>query len=172
MSIPSPIATGGGGEHFEQHVAAFALGLLLVRATPPILTDTSVVEVHLQTRHLGWRTDDILLVGETGSGSRRQLAVQVKRTFTVSANNDDCRKTIQGMWDDFQAGDRFSSSTDYLAIAILHGTATVLQDFNSLLLCARATTDAADFIRRLSLDGYISRRTKKQNEALRTKGLA
>ena len=51
MSISSPIATGGGGEHFEQHVAAFSLGLLLVRAVPPILTDTSVVEVHLQTQH-------------------------------------------------------------------------------------------------------------------------
>jgi len=168
LRIPSPIATGGGGEHFEQHVAAFALGLLLVRATPPILTDTSVVEAHLQTRHLGWHTDDLLLVGETGSGSRRKLAVQVKRTFTVSANDDDCRKTIQGMWDDFQAGDRFSSSTDCLAIAILHGTSTILHHFNSLLFCARATTDAADFRRRLSLDGYISKVAKKQNEAVQT----
>lgn len=168
MSIHSPIATGGGGDNFEDHVAAFALGLLLVRATPPILTDTSVVKVHLQTSHLGWRTDDLLLVGETGSGSRRQLAVQVKRTFTVSANDKDCRKTLQGMWDDFLAGDRFSSSTDCLAIAILHGTSTILHYFNSLLLCAWAATDAADFRRRLSPNGYISKRAKEQNEAVQT----
>ena len=168
LSIPSPIATGGGGEHFEQHVAAFALGLLLVRATPPILTNTSVVEVHLQTKHLGWRTDDILLVGKTSDGGRRKLAVQVKRTFTVSANNDDCRKIIQGMWDDFLAGDQFASSTDQLAIVTLHGTSAVLRDFNSLLLCARATIDAADFSCRLSKDGYISRHTKEQNNAVQT----
>ena len=124
MSIPSPISTGGGGDHFEQHVAAFALGLLLTRATPPILIDTSVVEVHLQTKHLGWHTDDILIVGENSSGGCRKLAAQVKRTFTVSANNDDCCETVQGMWDDFLAGDRFASSTDQLAIVTLPGKST------------------------------------------------
>ena len=166
MSISSPIATGGGGEHFEQHVAAFSLGLLLARAVPPILTDTSVVEVHLQTQHKGWCTDDILIVGKAGSGNHRKLAVQVKRTFTVSAKNDECRKTIEGIWNDFLAGDRFNSATDRLAVVTLHGTSALLRDFNSLLLCARATTDAADFNRRLSLDGYISKDAKKQNTAV------
>jgi len=36
-------------------------------------------------------TDDFLLVGENGSGTRRKLAGQVKRTFTVSATDDDCK---------------------------------------------------------------------------------
>ena len=168
MSISSPIATGGGGDQFEQHMAAFALGLLLVRATPPILTDTSVVEVHLQTGHLAWRTDDILLVGETSDRRRRKLAVQVKRTFTISANNEDCRKTIQGMWVDFRADDRFSISMDQLAIVTLHGTSALLRDFNSLLQCVRATTDSEDFDRRILLDGYISMRAKDQSSAVKT----
>ena len=99
--VSSPTATGGGGEHFEQHVDAFALALLLVQASPPVITNTSVVEVHLQTRHLGWHTDDLLVVGKTGSGKQRKLAAQIKSTFTVSAANDDCRQTFQGMWDDF-----------------------------------------------------------------------
>ena len=167
MSIASPIATGGGGEKFEQQVAAFALGLLLVRATPPILKDTSVVEMHLQTRHLGWRTDDILLVGEKSDGSKRKLALQVKLTFTVSASDEDCRETIEGMWEDYLASDRFEVSTDRLAIVTLHGTSTLLRDFNALLLCARAAVDAADFNRRLSLEGYVSKRTKQQSAAVR-----
>ena len=149
-------------------MAAFALGLLLARATPPILTDTSVVEVHLQTGHLAWRTDDILLVGETSDGRRRKLAVQVKRTFTISANNEDCRKTIQGMWDDFRADDRFSISMDQLAIVTLHGTSALLRDFNSLLQCVRATTDSEDFDRRILLEGYISMRAKDQSNAVKT----
>ena len=167
MSIASPIATGGGGEKFEQQVAAFALGLLLVRATPPILKDTSVAEVHLQTRHLGWRTDDVLLVGEKSDGSRRKLALQVKLAFTVSANDEDCRETIGGMWEDYLASDRFEASTDRLAIVTLHGTSTLLRDFSSLLLCARAAADSTDFERRLSLEGYVSKRTKQQNAAIR-----
>lgn len=166
MSIASPVATGGGGEKFEQQVAGFALGLLLVRATPPILKDTSVVEVHLQTRHLGWRTDDILLVGEKSDGSHRKLALQVKLGFTVSASDKDCRETFEGMWEDYLASDRFGASTDRLAIVTLHGTSTLLRDFSSLLLCARAAADAGDFSRRLSLDGYVSKRAKQQNAAI------
>ncbi len=168
MNISSPIATGGGGAHFEQHVAAFALGLLLVRAIPPILTNTSVVEVHFQTRHLGWCTDDILLVGEISPGHTRKLAIQVKRTLRMSATDEDCRKTIQGMWDDFRAEDRFTSSTDRLAVIILHGTATLLQSFNSLLQCARATLDTEDFHNRLAHEGYVSKMAKKQHKTIQT----
>ena len=167
MKVTSPIATGGGGDHFEQHVAAFMLGLLLVRGTPPILIDTSVVEVHLQTAHMDWQTDDVLIVGETSNRNRRKLAVQVKRTFTVSAKNEDCRMTMQRMWDDFVAVGRFSSAMDHLAIVTLHGTSTLLRDFNSLLLCARAAVDAEDLCRRLSFDGYVSKKAKEQNHLVR-----
>ena len=58
--ISSPAATGGAGTFFEQHVDAYWLGLLLVRAIPPILIDSTVVEVHFQadasvgTRTISW----------------------------------------------------------------------------------------------------------------------
>lgn len=165
-NMASPVSTGGGGEQFEQHVAALALGLLLVRGMPPILTDTSVAEVHLQTRHRGWRTDDLLVVGERSDGSRRRLAIQVKRSFRVSAGDDDCRMTILGMWQDFQA-DHFDESQDQLAVATLHGTSVLLRDFAALLECARASVDAEDFGHRVSLDRFLSRQAKKQNRGIR-----
>lgn len=165
-SVPSPVSTGGGGDQFEQHVAALALGLLLVRGMPPVLTDTSVVEVHLQTRYRGWHTDDLLVVGERSDGSRRRLALQVKRSFRISASDDDCRTTILGMWNDFLA-DRFDESQDQLAVATLHGTSVLLRDFRALLECARASVDAEDFGQRLSLDGFLSRRAKEQNRSVR-----
>ena len=153
QKVPSPTSTGGGGDQFEQHVASYALGLLLVRAIPPILTDNGVVEVHFQIKHMGWRTDDILVVGERSGGSRRKLALQVKRSFTVSEKNEECRATLQGMWDDFWTEDQFDPSSDQLAITVLHGTSTLLQDFGSLLHCARAATNAEDFHHRLSTEG-------------------
>jgi hypothetical protein len=60
--VSSPISTGGEGVFFEQHVAAYWLAQLLVRSIPPILTDRGVTEVHFQTEHLGFNTDDFLIV--------------------------------------------------------------------------------------------------------------
>ena len=165
-AMTNPVATGGGGEQFEQQVAAFALGLLLVRAPPPVLTDTSLVEVHMQTSHVGWCTDDLLLVGESAAGARR-LALQVKRRFSVSAKNDECRKTILGMWKDFLAAERFEEAADQLAIVTLHGTSALIRDFGSLLHCARASNDAEDFKHRLSLKRFLSEKAKGQERDIR-----
>jgi hypothetical protein len=93
--VSSPISTGGAGPFFEQHVAAYWLAQLLVRGIPPILHDCTVEEVHLQTEHLGWHTDDFLIVGQNGSGDYRKLVGQVKRTFTVSSTDDECKKAVQ-----------------------------------------------------------------------------
>lgn len=81
--VATPASTGGAGTFFEQHVDTAFLTLLLVRGIPPILTDCSVTEVHIQTERSGWNTDDVLDVGENGAGRRRRLIGQVKRTFTV-----------------------------------------------------------------------------------------
>lgn len=83
--VSSPAATGGAGTFFEQHVNAHWLALLLTRAIPPVLTDSVVTEVHLQAEHLGWSTDDFLVVADRGQGQPRRLVGQVKRSFTVSA---------------------------------------------------------------------------------------
>jgi len=88
--VSSPASTGGVGTTFEQHVDAYWLAQLLVQGIPPILLDCSVVEVHMQTGHRGWHTDDFLIVGQTGAGTLRKLAGQVKRTFTVSAADEEC----------------------------------------------------------------------------------
>ena len=122
VNVSSPLATGGAGETFEQHVGAYSLALLLVRARPPILLDTAVVEVSFQTSHAGWQTDDIMIVGERSDGDRRKLAIQVTRNLTISESNEKCRETFVGMWEDYYADGRFDPSRDELAVAILNGT--------------------------------------------------
>src|SRR5579859_7553963 len=94
----SPSSTGGAGTYFEQHVDAYWLAQLLVHGIPPILHDCSVIEVQFQTEHLGWHTDDFLIVGKNGSGHLRKLVGQVKRTFTVSAADDECEKAVLDFW--------------------------------------------------------------------------
>lgn len=165
--IASPAATGGAGTLFEQHVDAFWLVLLLVRAIPPVLRDSTVVELHLQARHLGWATDDMLVVGETAGGSRRRLLGQTKRSFTVSSTDAECVKTIEGFWSDF-TNPAFVRTTDRFVLTTLHGTNVLLRDFRGLLDTARSALDGADFERRTNLEGMITSHARRQLAEVQT----
>ena len=157
--VSSPAATGGAGTSFEQHVAAYWLAQLLVRSRPPILHDCSVAEVHLQTGHLGWHTDDFLIIGLDGAQNQRKLAGQVKLTFTISAADEKCRKVIKDLWNDFKSGDPFSLATDRFALVVQRSTKNLLDHFVGLLDCARAASDNADFAHRLETPGFVSKQT-------------
>lgn len=102
QSVSSPIATGGGGTHFEQLVNAYWLAQLLVNGIPPVVTNGRISAVHFQTEHLGWNTDDFLVEVDVGPGPSRRMAGQVKRSFTVSASDDECRKAIADFWKDYK----------------------------------------------------------------------
>jgi hypothetical protein len=154
--VSSPASTGAAGTFFEQHVNAYWLAQLLVRGIPPILHDCVVVEVHLQTEHLGWHTDDFLIVGQNGSGDHRKLAGQVKRTFTVSATDDECKKAVQDFWKDFKNPGQFSPAADRFALVTLRGTNTLLEHFAGLLDCARAAHNGTEFEHRLATPGFLN----------------
>ena len=157
--VPSSAATGGAGTFFEQHVDAYWLALLLVRGIPPILLDCTLEEVHLQTGRLDWHTDDFLVVGRNGLGQSRQLAGQIKQSFTVSAGNDECKNTIRDYWRDFKNPCLFTLPSDRFALVTLRGTDALLKYFSGLLDCARASCDGVDFERRLSTSGFINKKS-------------
>lgn len=165
--VSSPISTGGEGVFFEQHVAAYWLAQLLVRSIPPILTDAGVIEVHFQTEHLGFKTDDILVVCERATAVTAKLAMQVKRTFTISATDDECKKAIGDFWQDFKKATPFIPETDRLVLVTLRGTNVLLQNFAGLLDAARAAAGGEEFERRLSLKGFISSKSVHQCDELR-----
>jgi hypothetical protein len=166
--VSSPASTGGAGNFFEQHVGAHWLSLLLVRAIPPIIHDCTVIEVHFQTERLGWSTDDFLVVGEAGSGIRRKLVGQVKRSFTVSATDVDCKQTIQDFWLDFKKTQQFCVASDRFAIVTLRGTNTLLESFSGLLDCARAARDAVEFVQRLATRGFLNAKSVRYCEEIQT----
>lgn len=160
--VSSPISTGGEGVFFEQHVAAYWLAQLLVRSIPPILTNTDVTEVHFQTEHLGFNTDDFLVVCERAGVTTARLAGQVKRSFTISAADEECKKAIGDFWKDFKKANPFNPQHDRLVLVTLRGTNTLLKDFVGLLDCARGAADGEEFQRRLSLAGFVSKKSIHQ----------
>ena len=120
------------------------------------MRDCTVEEVHFQTEHLGWHTDDFLIVGENSLGRRRKLIGQVKRTFTVSASNGECAKAILDFWQDFHNTHLFAPATDRLVLVTLRGTNTLLESFGGLLEAARSAHDGNEFERRLNVSGLIN----------------
>lgn len=166
--VSSPAATGSAGVFFEQHVQAYWLAQLLVRSIPPILTDRGVTEVHFQTEHLGFNTDDFLVICEREGEAPAKLVGQVKRSLTISAADHECKKTVGDFWKDFKKAVPFNLQYDRLVLVTLRGTNTLLENFSGLLDCARGAADGKEFQRRLSLNGFISRKSVSQCNELCT----
>ena len=164
--VSSAASTGGAGTTFEQHVGAYWLAQLLVGAVPPIAIDTTVAKVSFQTERLGWHTDDFLVVSTVGAVSRN-LPGQVKRSFTVSASDQECVQAVTDFWRDFN-GPRFSKDHDRIALVTLRGTNTLLEHFLGLLDCARAARDGVEFEQRLAIQGFISRKAARYCGELQT----
>ena len=155
----SPRATGNAGDIFEQHVGAMFLVLLLTRGIPAVFRDCQVKEVSFQTQHLDWKTDDLLVTCSTNTNVKRQLAIQVKLEFAIRNSSDDFVKTFQGFWKDFKMAEKFDSDKDVLVLATQRSNVS-LDGLNSLLECARNSSNAEDFTHRLAIPGYLSKKTK------------
>lgn len=168
MSNASTISTGGGGVVFEQHVTASFLGSLLTGALLPVFTDATAQTVHLQCKRLGWNTDDLVIVGRDSAGQSHKLVAQVKRTFVLSASNEDCCKTLRSAWADFNNGAAFDAANDGLILIVYLGTNRILRDVETLLTQARASSSSDDFGSRLAGTGLLNKQSKADYATIKT----
>lgn len=159
-STASVISTGAGGTVFEHHVGASFISLLLTGGFLPVFPQASAIKVHFQAKRLGWNTDDLVIEGAGTSGQRHRIAVQVKRTFSISTSDSECRKTFLAAWNDFNNSALFNGSCDALLLITHLGTNRLLGDFGWLLTQARASSSVDDFMHRRSGDGLLNKRSK------------
>jgi hypothetical protein len=167
LPTTSPEATGGSGVAFEFQVDATYLAFLFVGGTPPLLGGCRLESVNLQSRHLGWRTDDLLLVGTDRSGIRRVAAVQAKRNFHFRVSHDESVEALASAWADFGNERLFDPERDVLGFVIQSGSSDFFHGFRALLDCARASVDSADFDRRLKIAGYLPEKALHYRDACR-----
>lgn len=168
LDVSSPAATGGAGPVFEQHVGGYWLAQLLVGAIPPILTDSSITEVDMQTERLGWHTDDFLVVCENNLGRKRRLACQVKRSVTISSEDEDFQKVIQDAWKDFTNPGTFQEPFDRFALITLRGTNALLEHLSGLLDFSRVARAPSEFTTGLQTRGFLSSKSVRYCAVLRT----
>lgn len=118
------------------------------------MSGSTLEEVHLQAEHLGWATDDLLLVN-TVSGHTRKVAMQAKSALTISAENKECLQVFADAWKDFNNTKIFDPKHDGLVLVTGPLPVATYRRWRTMLDAAQATLDAADWLRRLSLPGYL-----------------
>ena len=137
----SPFATGGGGNAFESKVHAGLLTTLLVKGYVPLFEDALLQELHLQSEHLGYRTDDALVVAHTRSGRRRRQLWSVKHEVKFTESDSVFRDVIGDALSDFQDPERFDEQHDAFILAT-RLVAAKPKHLIALLEFARASSSA------------------------------
>ena len=81
-NLSKHFSTGGGGVHFEAHVQASFVALMLTGGNAPCLPCWPIVEINLQGKIDGFDTDDlIVVVKDFNSNEKRKLLGQIKHSI-------------------------------------------------------------------------------------------
>ena len=163
----SPAATGDRGGSFEQLVDVCYLSYLLAQGMPPFMRGGTLEEVHFQAEHLGWATDDLLVVG-TVAGHKRKVAMQVKSALVLTAENKECLQVFADAWKDSNNAAIFDPKRDGIVLVCGPLPVATYRRWRIMLDAAQATLDAADWLRRLALPGYLGKGASEAMNTLRS----
>jgi hypothetical protein len=115
--LSNPFSTGGGGVHFESHVQASFVALMLTGGHAPCLPCWPIAEIKLQGRIDGFDTDDLVVVVEDlNSKERRKLLGQVKHSIAITHGSALFGDVMQAAWNDFNNPKVFTRDKDIIAL--------------------------------------------------------
>ena len=159
--LSSPFATGGGGVHFEAHVQASFVVLMLAGGYAPCMPCWTISKIKLQGKHDKYDTDDMIVFIEKGNQQRKLLG-QIKHSIRITENDKVFGEVIQAAWNDFNNASLFSKGKD--AIALITGplSATDIHDVRTILEWARYSENPDEFFNKVDLAHFSS--PKKQNK--------
>ena len=156
--LSNPFSTGGGGLHFEAHIQAMFVALMLSGGVAPCLPPWPIKEVKLQNKIDGFETDDVMVVVEEPMHRRTsKLIAQIKHDLSFTAGDQTFGKSIQAAWRDFKNPDLFQAEQDRIALITGHLTGTHEQDVTWLLRQARHTADHVEFFKHVNEANFSSR---------------
>ncbi len=147
-NLSNPLSTGGGGVHFEAHVQASFVALMLTGGYAPCLPCWPIAEIKLQGKIDGFDTDDLVVIVENvNSKEQRKLLGQVKHSITITQGNTKFGEVIQAAWNDFNNPQVFTRGKDIIALITGPLSATDTRNVQWLLNQARHTKDVDEFFR-------------------------
>lgn len=147
-NLSNPFSTGGGGFHFEAHVQASFVALMLTGGYVPCLPCWPIAEIKLQGKVDGFDTDDLIVVVENADNNeRRKLLGQVKHSIAITQSSTLFGEVIQAAWNDFNNPKVFAQDKDIIALITGPLSATDEHNVQWLLNQARHTKNVDEFFR-------------------------
>jgi hypothetical protein len=146
--LSNPFSSGGGGEHFEAHVQASFVALMLTGGHAPCLPCWPITEIKLQGKIDGYDTDDLIVVAENAtSKERRKLLGQVKHSIAITQGSALFGEVTQAAWNDFKNPKVFTRNKDIIALITGPLSVTDAHNVQWLLNQARHTKNSDEFFR-------------------------
>jgi len=167
--LSSAFSTGGGGAHFEAHVQASFVALMLTGGFAPCLPLWPINKIKLQGKFVGFETDDLIVFVNNEEGIEdRKLLGQIKHSVSITENDATFGEVIQAAWNDFNNEKIFARSRD--AIALITGplSATDIHDVRPILERARHSENAVEFFTSIELGRFTSDGSRNKLKAFRS----
>lgn len=160
--LSNAFSTGGGGAHFEAHVQASYVTLMLTGGFAPCLRCWPIREIKLQGKIDGFNSDDLIVYVQSPDGNEtHRLLGQVKHGLRIG-DNKRFREVIQAAWDDFCDGKRFSKGGDVIAVISGSMTTTDTEDVGWLLEQARCMKTPDEFLKHVDEANFSSDQKRKK----------
>ncbi len=166
--LSNPFSTGGGGAHFEAHIQASFIILMLTGGYAPCFPLTPIKKVKLQGKVDGFDTDDLIVfVGNEAGRVEKKLLAQIKHSIAITRRNPVFSEVIQAAWNDFNNPQLFTNGED--AIALITGPVSKADMHNVqwLLRQARNTVDADEFYRYVDKANFSPAQSAEKLEVFR-----
>jgi hypothetical protein len=163
-NLSNPFSTGGGGPHFEAHVQASFVTLMLTGGHAPCLPCWPIKKIKLQAKKDGFDTDDLVVFVENPiSREQRKLLGQVKHCIPITQGSTILGEVMQAAWNDFNNPEVFSRNEDIIALITGPLSATDSHNVQWLLNQARHTKTVDEFYRNVEQANFSP---PKSNEKL------
>lgn len=158
--LSNPFSTGGGGPHFEAHVQASFVALMLTGGYAPCLPCWPITEIKLQGKIDGFDTDDLIVfVEKSDTKERQKLLGQVKHSIRITQGDSVFSEVIQAAWNDFNHPRLFTKGKDIIALITGPLSATDFHNVQWLLSQARHTKNAEEFYRNVKQANFSPSRS-------------
>lgn len=165
--LSNPFSTGGGGVHFEAHVQASFVALMLTGGHAPCLPCWPIAEIKLQGKIDGFDTDDLVVVVENlNSNERRKLLGQIKHTIAITQGSTLFGEVMQAAWNDFNNPKVFSRDKDIIALITGPLSVTDAHNVQWLLNQARHTQDVDEFFRNVQQANFSPPKSAEKLEVI------
>jgi hypothetical protein len=167
--LSNPFSTGGGGGHFEAHVQASFVALMLTGGFAPCLPCWPIMKVKLQGKFAGYDIDDLVVfVANEDGRQERKLLGQIKHSISITENDSVFGEVIQAAWNDFNNAKIFTRNRD--AIALITGPlrATDISDVRPILERARHYESSDEFFKNIELGNFTSDGQRRKLKAFQT----